>query len=191
MSPPLGEERKVKGAVVHLTPSSSGWAASLVYSFEGLADGATPDAAVTFDSAGNLYGTVTQSASFGMGGVFRLSPSGGGMWTESVLLSFEETDGATPWASVTLDGQGNIYGTAAFGGSSGDGVSIRNNPVMQHHLHTTLFNDEGSPAVCLASEPEERPLKHRGHEGSLSDRRSKWQGSVHGSGRANLKTPPI
>ncbi len=88
----------------------------------------TPNAAVTLDSAGNLYGTVTESASFGQGGVFKLSPSGGGTWTESVLFSFEGTDGATPWASVTLDGQGNIYGTTEFGGSSSDGVVFEITP---------------------------------------------------------------
>jgi uncharacterized repeat protein (TIGR03803 family) len=117
-----------QGAVVQLTPGSNGWAASLLYSFQGLADGADPNAAVTLDSAGNLYGTVTESASFGQGGVFKLSPSGGGTWTESVLFSFEGTDGATPWASVTLDGQGNIYGTTEFGGSSSDGVVFEITP---------------------------------------------------------------
>jgi len=116
------------GAVVQLAPSTAGFTAALLYSFQGLADGADPKAAVTLDAAGNLYGTVTQNTSFGQGGVFKLTPSGGGSWTESVLLSFEGTDGATPWASVILDGQGNLYGTTEFGGSSGDGVVFEVTP---------------------------------------------------------------
>ena len=116
------------GAVIQLTPGSDGFTPTLLYSFQGLADGADPKAAVTLDISGNLYGTVTQNTSYGQGGVFKLTPSGGGSWTESVLLSFEGIDGATPWAGVILDSPGNLYGTTEFGGSSGDGVVFEVTP---------------------------------------------------------------
>ena len=110
------------GAVFELSPGSGGWTSTLLYSFQGLADGSDPKAPLVFDAAANLYGTVTQNTSYGQGGVFELSPSGSGMWTESVLLSFEGTDGATPYAGLVLDSLGNLYGTTEFGGSAEDGV---------------------------------------------------------------------
>lgn len=110
------------GAVFELSPSASGWTSTVLYSFEGLADGAAPKTSLVQDPSGNLYGTVTENTVNGQGGVFELTSSGNNAWTESVLLSFDGVDGTTPWAPVIIDGEGNIFGTAEFGGTSGDGV---------------------------------------------------------------------
>ena len=45
--------------------------------------------------------------------------------TLTVLHSFRGADGATPYAGVTLDPQGRIYGTTSGGGSHGDGAVYR------------------------------------------------------------------
>ena len=102
---------------------------SVLYSFcpiSGCADGATPYAGLTFDTAGNLYGT-TYSGGTGCGGtcgtVFELVPS----WTESVLWSFTggATDGSSPFAGVTFDtpiSPSNLYGATRFSGTSSFGV---------------------------------------------------------------------
>jgi uncharacterized repeat protein (TIGR03803 family) len=108
------------GAVFELSRDSGGWTSTLLYSFQGLADGSDPKAPLVFDAAGNLYGTVTQNA--GEGAVFELSPSESGTWSDSTLLGFEGTDGATPYAGLVLDSEGNLYGTTEFGGSVEDGV---------------------------------------------------------------------
>jgi len=40
---------------------------------------------------------------------------------ETVLASFDVTDGAGPNGSLIFDGAGNLYGTTIGGGQSGDG----------------------------------------------------------------------
>jgi uncharacterized repeat protein (TIGR03803 family) len=89
----------------------------VIYSFAGGSDGEYLDTDLVADSAGNLYGTSVQGGDFGGGTVFQLSPSGAG-WTHTVLYSFTGgNDGGEPYKGVTLDPQGNLYGTAVTGGT--------------------------------------------------------------------------
>jgi uncharacterized repeat protein (TIGR03803 family) len=106
------------------------WAANtttVLHSFSGGSDGGNPAAALTFDSAGNAYGTTVVGGDFGYGAAFQLTPSGSG-WIETVLYSFTgTTDGKNPYGGVTLDGAGNLYGTTVAGGNSvcaGDGCGV-------------------------------------------------------------------
>jgi uncharacterized repeat protein (TIGR03803 family) len=88
-----------------------------IYSFGGGSDGEYTDTELVIDSAGNLYGTSVQGGTFGGGTVFELSPSGN-TWTHTVLYNFTGgADGGEPYKGVTLDAQGNLYGTAVTGGS--------------------------------------------------------------------------
>jgi uncharacterized repeat protein (TIGR03803 family) len=75
---------------------------------------------LVFDAHGNVYGTTVTGGDFDCGTVFKLTPAGGGQWTESVLFSFDCFDtGKNPHGGVTLDSQGNIYGTTVAGGGGG------------------------------------------------------------------------
>jgi uncharacterized repeat protein (TIGR03803 family) len=107
------------GTVFELSPAAGGgWTEQILYSFANIPDGSTPYACLTFDSAGNLYGTTYYGGIYGGGTVFELSPVAGGGWTEQVLHSFGNgTDGSGPSADVILDSAGNIYGTTAYGGT--------------------------------------------------------------------------
>jgi uncharacterized repeat protein (TIGR03803 family) len=61
----------------------------------------------------------------GCGTVFKLSPSG----TETVLYRFTGgSDSAGPFGSLIFDSAGNLYGTAEFGGGSGNGVVFKLSP---------------------------------------------------------------
>lgn len=40
--------------------------------------------------------------------------------TYTILHAFSQVDGALPWAGVTLDAAGNLYGTTAYGGANND-----------------------------------------------------------------------
>jgi uncharacterized repeat protein (TIGR03803 family) len=95
---------------------TAAWAASatkLIYSFGGSADGEYTDTELVRDSAGNLYGTSVQGGIFGGGTVFQVTPSG----VHTVLYDFTgAADGGEPYKGVTLDAQGNLYGTAVTGG---------------------------------------------------------------------------
>jgi uncharacterized repeat protein (TIGR03803 family) len=109
------------GTVYELTPDGSGgWSEAVIYSFTDRADGGHPGGLVT-DAAGNLYGLTTGHDT--AGSVFRLSPSSTGGWTFTLLHAFTGgADGGYPSGSLVLDAEGNLYGTAAYGGAHGNGV---------------------------------------------------------------------
>jgi uncharacterized repeat protein (TIGR03803 family) len=74
------------------------------------------------DSKGNLYGTTmlgganSNGTSQGNGTVFELTPNGSGGWTETILHSFNGTDGTWPTSGLILDAAGNLYGTTRIYG---------------------------------------------------------------------------
>jgi uncharacterized repeat protein (TIGR03803 family) len=103
--------------VAILVAAASASTTKVIYSFAGGNDGEYLDTDLVMDAAGNLYGTSVQGGDFSSGTVFQLSPSGAG-WTHTVLYSFTGgIDGGEPYKGVTLDSEGNIYGTAVTGGS--------------------------------------------------------------------------
>lgn len=122
------------GAVFRLSPpmaSGGSWTETVIYSFQGGADGIEPFDGLIFDKSGNLYGTTLGGGTGacptgvvpgpGCGIVFELSPpaSSGGAWTETILYNFQggTTDGAYPWSPLVFDQKGNLYGTTWQGGS--------------------------------------------------------------------------
>jgi uncharacterized repeat protein (TIGR03803 family) len=105
------------GTVFELTP---GGQESILYAFQGGADGFGPQGGVIMDTAGNLYGTTFAGGAASCCGVVFEVPAGGG--SESVLYSFRGgSDGANPFAGVVRDKKGNLYGTTEAGGGSGEG----------------------------------------------------------------------
>jgi uncharacterized repeat protein (TIGR03803 family) len=109
------------GVVFRLHPTTTGgWAETVLHRFTGT-DGGTSFAGLVQDSKGNFYGATSVGGSAGRGTVFKLSHTSTG-WKEIVLHSFTGgADGAEPMmfqTALTLDGLGNIYGSAYSGGSS-------------------------------------------------------------------------
>ena len=103
-----------RGSAFELTPGTSGWSLSVLYSFCALtncSDGAAPQDGLVMDAVGNLYGTA--------GVVFELTP-GVSAWSESILYTFCSKpsciDGTGPYAGVILDTAGDLYGTTVYGG---------------------------------------------------------------------------
>jgi uncharacterized repeat protein (TIGR03803 family) len=93
-----------------------------LYNFTGGADGANPRASLVRDSVGNLYGTTIFGGTSNAGTVFEVDITG----KETVLYSFTgKTDGGYPWAGLTRDLAGNLYGTAVSGGASNLGVAFK------------------------------------------------------------------
>jgi uncharacterized repeat protein (TIGR03803 family) len=107
------------------SPAAAQWSLSTVASFNG-ANGANPYAGVTFDPAGNLYGTAEIGGSFGYGTAFEIAK---GSNTITMLASFNRTDGSVPLlGSLVVDAAGNLYGTASEGGANGDGTIFELTP---------------------------------------------------------------
>jgi uncharacterized repeat protein (TIGR03803 family) len=112
----------IGGTVFELSPGSSGWTLSTLYTFclhgqnQSCPDGNEPEAGVTFDSENNLYGTTEIGGaqnSRGSGTVYELSPVSTG-WEETVLVAFRGLVGA-PLGTVSFDPSGNLYSTT-YGG---------------------------------------------------------------------------
>jgi uncharacterized repeat protein (TIGR03803 family) len=96
---------------------------TILYNFQGgNSDGSTPAAGVIRDAAGNLYGTTEHGGAgqceAGCGTIFKLDPSG----KETVLHSFNGSDGAFPFGELIEDEKGDIYGTATEGGPTNYGT---------------------------------------------------------------------
>ena len=101
------------GTVFKLSPDGT---ETILYNFGASStDGIEPTAGVIADAEGNLYGTTFEGGAYGEGTVFRLTPEG----VETILHSFAggSTDGAGPWTGLTMDSNGNLYGTTQYGGT--------------------------------------------------------------------------
>jgi uncharacterized repeat protein (TIGR03803 family) len=70
------------------------------------------------DRSENLYGTTSAFGPSGGGTVFKLKTNGTGF---QLLHEFavNASEGWNPYASLTLDDSGNLYGTTRYGGSTG------------------------------------------------------------------------
>ncbi len=68
-------------------------------------------------SGGGIHQTCPSLPPFNRcGTVFELSSRQDGGWTETVLHSFNGTDGSGPAAGLIFDAAGNLYSTTANGG---------------------------------------------------------------------------
>jgi uncharacterized repeat protein (TIGR03803 family) len=107
---------KDTGTVFALDPATG--ATTVLHSFTGIAEGLFPQAGLTMDRSGALYGTTISVPESGGGAVFKLDPATN---TFSVLHSFRGgNDGFFPSAPVTLDKKNNVYGTTEDGGGADD-----------------------------------------------------------------------
>ncbi len=131
------------GTVFKLTPANGSWTESVLWNFAGGADGALPYSTVSFDSAGNLYGTAYAGGAENAGTVYELSPSGAG-WTEKTLYTFTGgNDGAQPIGGVAVDQHGNLFGTAIHGGAPGQGTAYELTPSGAGWTFAVLQNFSG------------------------------------------------
>jgi uncharacterized repeat protein (TIGR03803 family) len=118
------------GTVFELKKTKTGWKEITLFqfdsSFPGAAGGYLPNG-VTFDNAGNLYGSTGYGGVDyldGYGVAFELMPTSSGAWQETVLHTFLNGGGPGGYYPISLvfDSAGNLYGTAYSGGSAGYGT---------------------------------------------------------------------
>jgi len=127
------------------------WAAGYrrVYSFTGGLDGRDPATHLTFDSAGNVYGTTAAGGDFDFGTVFKLTPTGD-TWVQTVIYSFSGgNDGLDPHGGVVIGPDGSLYGTTVAGGNAGicaaDGCGVVYKLTLEgdQWFQTTIYNFKG------------------------------------------------
>lgn len=127
---------------------------TVLHNFSG-ADGSAPLAGLIMDSSGNLYGTTAGGgASVYYGTALELDAAG----NEIVLHSFTGgSDGAFPYAGLTLDPSGNLYGMTEVGGSfsnctGGCGTVFglaKASGYAENVLHTFSITDGDTPDAGL------------------------------------------
>jgi uncharacterized repeat protein (TIGR03803 family) len=105
----------------------------VVYTFHGSPGGALPEGSLIFDAAGHLVGTTTRggtggACSSGCGTIFRLTRGAGGTWKETVLHSFNLSDGAYPANAIVFDAAGNLFGTTGVAPVLGNAYGLFNKP---------------------------------------------------------------
>ena len=111
------------GTVYQLSPRNAitEWNESVLYSFQEGTDGNSPISNLVADTLGNLYGTTSEGG-LGSGAIFKLTPDGGGNWTETVVHAFEgPPDGGFSYNGMVVDKFGNFYGATVHGGNDNDG----------------------------------------------------------------------
>lgn len=86
-----------------------------------------PDTGVTFDAAGNIYGT--QGAN-----VYKLTPLSGGGYSESTIYSFPAAE--TAWGTLAMDASGNLFGVTT---GSNNGTVFKLSPSGSSWTETTLY----------------------------------------------------
>lgn len=110
------------GTVFQLHRSGGQWNFKLLYSFTGGTFDSGPVGPLFLDGSGDLYGLTLTEGAFDQGTLFRLTPSGDS-WLYSDLHDFSggPNDGSYPYGNPILNANGNVFGTAAFGGGGGCG----------------------------------------------------------------------
>jgi uncharacterized repeat protein (TIGR03803 family) len=110
------------GTVYELVRAHRAWHDDVLQTFQGSANGCNPYAGLIADARGNLYGTTIECGPNGDGVAFEMVRAGKG-YHERVLHTFGGPgDGASPYAGLSADARGNLYGTTVSGGASGSGT---------------------------------------------------------------------
>jgi uncharacterized repeat protein (TIGR03803 family) len=127
-----GEDATCGGTVFEIVKTASGYASTptTLVSFCSLpncADGSRPQAALIADANGNLFGTTVQGGAASRGTVFEIVKIASGYAsTPTTLVSFCSlpncADGATPFAGLIADANGNLFGTTEGGGAARRGT---------------------------------------------------------------------
>jgi uncharacterized repeat protein (TIGR03803 family) len=130
------------GTVFELAPLGT---EKILHSFDvNGTDGAYPESSVVLYE-GSVYGTTAEGGSDNIDGtVFKLSPPPTFCrtivcpWVERILHSFGTSgDGSQPYAVLTVDTHGNLYGTTNVGGAYSQGTVFE---VTSSGAETVLWN---------------------------------------------------
>ncbi len=120
-----------------------------LYNFTDGSDGAEPEGSLIL-SGNTLYGTAESGGGSGNGTVFAVNTDGTGFRTLHSFNFTDPADGAEPVAGLILSGN-TLYGTAAQGGSSGNGTvfAINIDGTGFRTLHSFNISDGAEPFAGL------------------------------------------
>ncbi len=141
------------GTVIQVVPGQGFYTDNIIYNFSNDQNGNTPSTGLVMDGSGNLYGTTAYGGSGGGGTVFELTPSGG-QWQFSLLYSFTGSSGPVS-GNLTMDANGNLYGTTGYDGLYDEGMAFKLSQSNGSWTLTDLHDftggaDGGDPSVNVA-----------------------------------------
>lgn len=132
---------------------------SVLYNFN--TSYSNPNASLTADTAGNLYGTAFDGTKYPNGAVFELLRNND--WKEITVMVFNGKNGRYPSTQMVFDQQGNLYGSTLEGGdgpcTDGCGVIFELSPSSSNTwIYTILYTfqngfDGQAPANNLLLDP--------------------------------------
>jgi uncharacterized repeat protein (TIGR03803 family) len=164
------------GVVFELSPSAGGWTETVIFDFTNSLM-SYPESGLTFDSAGNLYGT-TLLGNRSNGAVYELSPSPSG-WTAQTLSQLN-IEGAGAVGGVTMDPHGNLFGTAGEEGPGGVyELSPSNGNWMLDVLYVWTSGFDG---------PQDTPTLDAEHRRAGRGCGSCLYGCMYGCGRTSVRS---
>jgi uncharacterized repeat protein (TIGR03803 family) len=150
----LSEGGPCCGSVFELSPNSNGsWTETTLWTFHEQGDGGSPTD-VLLGPQGQLYGgTFLGGSSVTAGSIFELQ-SKAGKWELTTLYGFPLSDGSYPYAGLTFDGAGNLYGTTDIGGLQNLGSVFKLAPAGQGWQESLLYSfasDADTPSDAFPS----------------------------------------
>lgn len=131
-------------------PPATAWTNTILYNFQGGADGSGPNGSLVFRN-GALFGVTQDLGDTGRGTAFRLSPPvpPATAWTKTIIHRFAGVSSGT-WplpSNLIFDTAGALYGATQRGGTSGNGTvfKLTPSPVWTEWTHATLYSFGGFP----------------------------------------------
>src|SRR5262249_48337150 len=110
---------KYSCGVIYEFEKSHGYRPEILYQFTGVnGDGCDPFGRLALDKDGNMLGTTYAGGTNGDGTVYKLDHQ----HRETILHTFNLSDGWRPQAGLTEGPEGTWFSTTASGGSAGEGT---------------------------------------------------------------------
>src|SRR5271170_5326838 len=140
------------GTVFQLIRRGNAWTKKVLHKFRNNGvDGWYPEAGVTLDRKGNIYGTTYSGGGYQSGIVFRLCPPTKKRknYQETILHTFYGgMDGCAPSSGVVFDSSTNLYSTTDGCGRYGDGTVYRLRPSGKRYVKNVILQFNGPNGSC-------------------------------------------
>jgi uncharacterized repeat protein (TIGR03803 family) len=115
----VGDGFSVDGTVFEIAKTAGGYASTptTLVSFDN--DDGSPNGGLIVDANGDLFGTTENGGATDVGTVFEIAA---GASTPTILVSFNGTNGETPVGGLSVDANGDLFGTTDSGGANDKGT---------------------------------------------------------------------
>jgi uncharacterized repeat protein (TIGR03803 family) len=166
------------GIVFELTPSGKKWTYAVIHNFSGYPkDGTYPSSGLSFDAAGNMYGTTYQGGKHNYGTAFMMTLKKG-KWTEKPIHSFAGGNGGDyPVGGLIVGANGYFYGATIYGGATyNDGTVYRLFQARGSWVGQTVYLFTGGAG---GTNP---------YSGMAMDKAGNFYGTTYYGGASNLGT---